>query len=126
MSGVRGLCLEDFYLASDRERHQGVHLIAWRDLVDKVIHPVFLDDVVSIRTLTRSDGEDLRIPSSSAHLTEAQSDRALDLYLGLSQGHEKAARRFLIGWMTDLGVEPQKAERETDQLLNLSRDRRRD
>lgn len=103
----RGLGLQfvDFFLASDRGRASGVHLIRWADVVALVAEARYRDDVVSLRTIRDGQGDELRIPMSSHPQTQADLDNALDLYRNLSRNNAVAVQRFHERWGQLRGIQ---------------------
>lgn len=105
-SGRGGLRLQDFYLASDRGRKKGVYLINWRTFVDELVGPATSDDVVGLFLRRLPNGEELRIPTSTPHLSTESEARLVDLYSGLSQGNAKSVDRFMEEWRQAYGPSP--------------------
>lgn len=103
LRGVEGLRLKEFFLASDRGRRQGVHLITWRDFIHDLVYPVASDNVISSFGLRLPNGESLDIPQSSYATNAADRQRAIALYRSLSRGNEKAYDEFLAKWRAAYG-----------------------
>lgn len=97
-SAMDGLRLEDFFLASDRSRCQGVYVIQWRHFVDKVVHPVVHDDVCGLVLFRTGQGDEIRIPLSSPNVTIEDRQRALSMYENLSKDHAKTVKKFDQKW----------------------------
>ncbi|MEU3501968.1 hypothetical protein ABZ726_14765 [Streptomyces hundungensis] len=106
-SAHTGLRVQDFYLASDRGRKKGVYLIGWRTFVDELVHAVTTDAVAGVYTRRLPNGEELRIPTSSAQMSEGTWNHLVTLYSNLSQGHAKTVDSFMKGWHEAYGLLPE-------------------
>lgn len=101
-----GLRLEDFYLASDRGRKEGVYLINWRSFVDELVHSVTSDNIVGMFVWRLPDGEELRIAASSSAVSIESRNRLIDLYRGLSRQNAKSMDKFMNEWRQAYGLSP--------------------
>lgn len=101
--GVEGLRLKEFFLASDRGRRKGVHLITWRDFVYDLVYPVASDDVISSFGLRLPNGESVDIPLSTYAIATEDRQRAIALYRSLSRGNDRAYDEFLAQWRAAYG-----------------------
>lgn len=93
-SGVTGLRLEDFLLASDRDRRGRVYVVGWRHFVINVVHPVVNDDVRGVMSLRTGRGHEIRIPLSTSKLIDADRQRIIEAYKNLSKDHAMAVKNF--------------------------------
>jgi hypothetical protein len=92
--------LNDFFLASDRGRIKGVHLIEWQEFVNNLVQPVVADEVVAIQSLQLPEGDELSIPMSSAPTGAGDIQPSITLYRELSKANEKAVDQFIPKWRT--------------------------
>jgi hypothetical protein len=105
-SGCTGLLLQDFFLASDRGRRNGVYLVDWESFVRELVTPVVLDDVTSMLIWRTPHGEELRIPTS----TQRPAEEHIEFYRDISAGNSKAVDKFLIKWRQSHGLPPETAQ----------------
>lgn len=103
-SGVDGLRLYDFFLASDTGRRRGVYLIQWHDLIENLVYPVTRDDICELFIYRIEEGDELRIPLSTPGLSAESRERAIELYKNLSKDHAKAVKQFTAKWQAARGL----------------------
>ena len=106
-SGLDGLRLHDFFLASDKGRRHGVYLIKWRDLVENLVYPVTRDDICGLLSYRTGEGDELRIPLSTPGLSAESRQQAIELYRNLSKNHAKAVKQFTAKCQAARGLPPE-------------------
>ncbi len=102
---LNSLRAQSFFVASDRQRRDGVCLVEWHIFVESVVLPVINDDVAQIRIFRIDNGEELRIPSSIAS-SEIDDKAMVERYSDLSKGNKAAVKKFARNFYDRWGRQP--------------------
>lgn len=105
-SGASGLQLQNFLLASDRDRHKQAYVVGWQGFVNAVVAPVVTDDVTLLVSLRTGQGDELRIPVSTPELIQAGPRGAIEFYMSLSKENRRAVKDFATRYTEVWGRPP--------------------